>query len=143
MFNHSESTDFLGRLTQELQTFTGCARLLVTLCTVSVLTAVFFNFLLARHAHAMRTKKKSTVETGSMLAFFVGFYLLIRFRVGVHEIPGLYYPAAILGLVLLLLGTTINILGRFALGRNWGNHVIIYAFAPSATANSSGVIGCR
>jgi protein-S-isoprenylcysteine O-methyltransferase Ste14 len=126
MFNQTPSTDFLSHLTQELQTFPGCARLLVTFCTVSVLTAVFINFLLARQTHAVRTKKKSTVETGSMLAFFVGFYLLVRFRVGVHEIPGLYYPAAIFGLALLLLGTTVNILGRFALGRNWGNHVIIY-----------------
>jgi protein-S-isoprenylcysteine O-methyltransferase Ste14 len=126
MFNPIEPTDLLSRLTQEMHTFSGCARLLVTLCTSAVLTAVLLNFLLARQAHTVRTKKKSTVETGSMLAFFAGFYLLIRFRVGVHEIPGLYYPAAIFGLLLLVLGTVFNILGRFALGRNWGNHVVIY-----------------
>jgi protein-S-isoprenylcysteine O-methyltransferase Ste14 len=98
----------------------------VIFCTLSVLTAVLLNFLLVRRVHAVRTKKKSTVETGSMLAIFAGFYLLIRFRVGAHEIAGPYYPTAVTGLALVFLGTLVNILGRFALGRNWGNHVIIY-----------------
>jgi len=122
----SQSTDIPGRLAEELQTFEGCARLLVTLCTVSVLTAVFVNFMLAKEGHAVHIRRKSIVATGSMLAFFAGIYLLIRLRVGAYEIPGIYYPAAILGLVLLFLGTAINIMGRFALGRNWGNQVVIY-----------------
>jgi protein-S-isoprenylcysteine O-methyltransferase Ste14 len=115
-----------SRLFQELQTFDGCARLLVTLCTALVLTAVFINFMLAKESHAVHSRRKSAIATGSMLAFFVGIYLLIRFRVGVCEIPAIYYPAAIFGLMLLFLGTAINIMGRFALGRNWGNQVIIY-----------------
>jgi len=122
----SQSTDIPGRLAEELQTFEGCARLLVTLCTVSVLTAVFVNFMLAKEGHAVHSRRKSIVATGSMLAFFVGIYFLIRLRIGAHEIPGIYYPAAILGLIVLILGTVMNILGRFALGRNWGNHVVIY-----------------
>jgi protein-S-isoprenylcysteine O-methyltransferase Ste14 len=122
----SQSTDVLGRLAGELQTFEGCARLLVTLCTVSVLTAVFVNFMLAREGHAVHSWRRSAVATGSMLAFFVGIYFLIRLRIGAHEIPGIYYPAAIIGLIVLILGTAMNILGRFALGRNWGNQVVIY-----------------
>jgi protein-S-isoprenylcysteine O-methyltransferase Ste14 len=119
-------TDVLNRLAQELQTFPGCARWIVTLCTVAVLTAVFINFRLARGSRVIHTKRNSVVETGSMLAFFVLVYLLIRFRIGVYEIPAAYYPVAIAGLILVILGTTLNILGRFALGRNWGNQVIIY-----------------
>jgi protein-S-isoprenylcysteine O-methyltransferase Ste14 len=126
MSTTSQSADFLGSLTQELQTFQGCARLLVTLCTVSVLAAVFINFTLARKGHAVHSRRKSLVATGSMLAFFAGIYLLIRFRIGAREIPGIYYPAAIFGLVLLILGTVVNIMGRFALGRNWDNQVVIY-----------------
>ena len=122
----SQPADFLGRLTQELQTFDGCARLLVTICTVSVLTAVFVNFMLAREAHVVQNRRKSFVATGSMLAFFAAIYLLIRFRVGAFEIPAIDHPAAIVGLVLLLLGTAVNLMGRLALGRNWGNQVIIY-----------------
>jgi|GEM_PF-269819 len=124
--NTPQSAGFLDRLTQELQTFDGCARLLVTLCAVSVLTAVFINFMLAREGHAVHSRRRSAVATGSMLAFFAGVYLFIRFRVGAFEIPAIHYPAAILGLVLLLLGTAVNLMGRFALGRNWGNQVVIY-----------------
>ena len=126
MTDNSQSAGFPDFLTQELQTLDGCARLLVTLCTVSVLTAVFINFMLAKEGHAVQSRRKSAVATGSMLAFFAGFYLLIRFRIGAFEIPVIYYPAAIPGLVLLLLGTAVNLMGRFALGRNWGNQVIIY-----------------
>jgi protein-S-isoprenylcysteine O-methyltransferase Ste14 len=122
----TQSIDTISRAVQELKSFEGCARLIVTLCTISVLTAVFTNFQLARGSRAIRAKRKSVVETGSMLAFFFGFYALIRLRIGVHEIPGSYYPMAIVGLLLLVLGAAVNIKGRFALGRNWGNQVIIY-----------------
>jgi protein-S-isoprenylcysteine O-methyltransferase Ste14 len=115
-----------SEILQPFQTFAGCVRLIVALCTVSVLTGVFANFMLAKENHAVQNRRKSFVATGSMLAFFAGFYLLVRFRVGAHEIPQLFYPTIIFGLVLLLLGTAINIAGRFALGKNWGNQVIIY-----------------
>jgi protein-S-isoprenylcysteine O-methyltransferase Ste14 len=119
-------TDFPNRMVSELQTFDGCARLIVTLCTISVLTAVLMNFMLAKTSRAVRTKRKSSVATGAMLAFFAGVYLLIRFRIGARVIPQIYHPAAILGLMLVVLGTVVNITGRFSLGRNWGNQVIIY-----------------
>jgi protein-S-isoprenylcysteine O-methyltransferase Ste14 len=122
----SQLIDSLGRLNGELQTFQGCARLLVTVCTVLVLMAVFTNFWLARESHEIQSRRSSIVATGSMLLFLLGFYLLIRLQIGAYKISAIYYPAAIFGLVLLLLGTTVNITGRFALGRNWGNQVIIY-----------------
>jgi protein-S-isoprenylcysteine O-methyltransferase Ste14 len=118
--------EFPARAARELQTFDGWARLIVTLCTISVLTAVFVNFQLARGSRPIRAKRKSLVETGSMLAFFAGFYLIIRLRIGVHEIPVAYYPLAVAGLLLVVLGAAVNIMGRCALGRNWGNQVIIY-----------------
>ena len=120
------TADFPHRLAQELQTFEGCARLIVTFCTVSVLTAVFINFQLARKAHTVRTERPGFVQTGSMLAFFAAIYLLIRLRIGVYDLPAIYYPATIGGLALVMLGAAVNIAGRFALGRNWGNQVIIY-----------------
>jgi protein-S-isoprenylcysteine O-methyltransferase Ste14 len=121
-----QSLDFLDRLVRELQTFQGWSRLIVTFCTVSVLAAVFINFQLARRAHSVRNERPSFIRTGSMLAFFAAIYLIIRFRVGVYEIPALGCPMAIAGLALVVLGAAVNIMGRFALGRNWGNQVIIY-----------------
>jgi protein-S-isoprenylcysteine O-methyltransferase Ste14 len=122
----SQPIDFFGRLVQEIQTFPGCARLIVTFCTLAVLTAVFINFQLARRSHTIRSERPSLVKTGSMLAFFGVIYLLIRFRVGVFQIPAIGFPLAIGGLALVVLGSTVNIMGRFALGKNWGNQVIIY-----------------
>jgi len=120
------SVGTLDQLARDGHTFPGAARLLVTFCTVLVLAAVLVNFVLARQAHAVRSRKKSTVETGSMLLFLAGFYALIRTRTGVYNVPGIYHPAALAGMILLLLGTAVNLLGRFALGRNWGNQVVIY-----------------
>jgi protein-S-isoprenylcysteine O-methyltransferase Ste14 len=122
----SQFMEFPGRAVRELQTFDGWARLIVTLCTVSVLTAVFVNFQLARGSRPIRAQRKSVVETGSMLAFFVAFYWIIRLRIGAWQIPVAYYPLAVAGLLLVVLGTAVNIMGRFELGRNWGNQVIIY-----------------
>lgn len=119
-------SDFLNRLTRELQTFEGCERLAVTFCTVLVLTAVFLNFALARIDHSVHRRRKSVIATGSMLIFFFAFYLLIRMRIGAREISAVHYPGAIVGLTLLLLGTIVNLTGRLALGRNWGNQVVIY-----------------
>jgi protein-S-isoprenylcysteine O-methyltransferase Ste14 len=118
--------DLFNHAAAELQTFEGWARLTVTLCTLSVLTAVLINFLLAHTPHAVQSRRKSSVATGSMLAFLAVIYLLIRFRVGTQVIPQIYYPAAVFGLALVGLGTAVNITGRFALGQNWGNQVIIY-----------------
>ena len=124
--NLVQSAGLFDQLAQDLQTFPGFARVLVTACTVSVLAAVLLNFILARQGHAVRSRKKSTVETGSMLLFLAGFYALIRTRTGVYDVPAMYHPAADVGLILLLLGTVVNLMGRFALGRNWGHHVVIY-----------------
>jgi protein-S-isoprenylcysteine O-methyltransferase Ste14 len=123
----THSTEALVGAIQELQTFEGFARLITTLCTTTVLTAVFINFLLARTSRKVRARRNSFVETGSMLAFFSAFYLLIRLHIGVREIPVIHYPLAITGLLLLVLGAAVNVMGRFNLGRNWGNQVIIYA----------------
>jgi len=122
----SQPIDLLHCLVQELQTFEGCARLTVAFCTISVLTAVFINFQLARKAHTVRNERPSFVKTGSMLVFFAVIYLVIRLHIGVYDLPAIYYPVAISGLVLVILGAVVNIMGRFALGRNWGNQVIIY-----------------
>jgi protein-S-isoprenylcysteine O-methyltransferase Ste14 len=124
----SSSNELAGGLAQQLHTFEGCARLIVAFCTLSVLTAVFLNFMFARRkgTRAIRTERKSFVETGSMLGFLVAFCFLVKLRFGVVQIPQLYYAGATIGLLLLVLGTVINIIGRFELGRNWGNQVLVY-----------------
>lgn len=119
-------TDLLAQIQEQLSTLQGAARLVVLLCTAATLLAVAINFQLAENSRAVESKKRSLVETGSMLGFLFVFYLLIRFHLGVHVFISIYPLAAIFGIILLLVGTTVNIMGRFNLGQNWGNQVIIY-----------------
>lgn len=102
------------------------ARLVARLCTLTVLAAVAANFLLAGRRRAIQTRRDSAVKTGSMLAFLLAIYALIRMRLGAYDLPALYPPAAAAGMALLVLGAVVNVLGRLALGRNWGNQVLIY-----------------
>ena len=111
-----------------LGTFTGFVRTVVVLCAFATLTAVLVNFLLAQRSSAVRREKRSIVAIGTMLGFFVAFAGLIRFRIGAVEVfsPGAWRAAAVAGLALIVAGATLNILGRLALGTNWGDHIRIY-----------------
>jgi protein-S-isoprenylcysteine O-methyltransferase Ste14 len=113
---------------RSLGTFDGLTRTLVLLCAFATLTAVLLNFLLAQKAAAVKRERRSVVATGTMLGFFAGYYCLLRFRIGaVDFLPGPIEPvAAVVGLALLVAGTCVNILGRIALGGNWGDHIRIY-----------------
>lgn len=111
-----------------LGTFAGFVRTVVVLCAFATLTAVLVNFLLAQRSSAVRREKRSIVATGTMLGFFVAFAGLIRFHIGAVEVlsPAAWRVAATAGLALMVAGATLNILGRLALGPNWGDHIRIY-----------------
>ena len=113
---------------QSLGTFTGIARTVVVLCAFATLTAVLVNFLVAQRTSAVKRERRSVVATGTMLGFFAVFAGLIRFRIGAVEVlpPAAWRAAATAGLALMVSGATVNILGRLALGANWGDHIRIY-----------------
>lgn len=99
----------------------------VAMCTAVALLAVAANFLLAPPPSTIKAEKKSIVATGTMLAYFVVLYLLLRFQVGGVLLPAIMANVLLdLGLALILVGTVVNVLGRVALGGRWGNHVILY-----------------
>jgi protein-S-isoprenylcysteine O-methyltransferase Ste14 len=75
-----------------------------------------------------KKEKKSIVETGSMTLFFILFYLVIRFKLGIFEnnnLP-LRIILMILGWIVIMIGVYFNVAGRFKLGKNWANQVKIY-----------------
>ncbi len=103
------------------------APVLVAGCAIVVLLAVLVNFVLAPPASAIRSERRSLVATGTMMGFFGIFYVLLRLQVGVVRLPPPAAHALLdVGLVLVLLGTGVQVSGRIALGRQWGNHVIVY-----------------
>jgi protein-S-isoprenylcysteine O-methyltransferase Ste14 len=104
------------------------ASLVIGLCVATIFFAVFLNFALRRGEQPVKREKRSVVATGSMTLFFLLFYGLIRFRVGVLPITNIFLRAlmALMGLAVVVLGCWVNIAGRLQLGRNWANQVTIY-----------------
>jgi protein-S-isoprenylcysteine O-methyltransferase Ste14 len=97
-------------------------------CVAIVLAAVLRNFVQARQAGAVRDERKSPVATGSMLGFLFLYYLLIRSRVGTLAIDSMIalIILTVMGLVLVVVGTIVNVIGRQYLGSNWANQVTLY-----------------
>lgn len=103
-------------------------QVIVSLATVLVVAAVVLDFhAYHRQDRSVTRSDRSFVETGSMAAFFVGYYLVIRLRVGEIGLPGdLRVPALLLGLALVVLGATFNVWGRLVLKGAWANQIKIY-----------------
>jgi protein-S-isoprenylcysteine O-methyltransferase Ste14 len=116
------------------------AKLTVPLCTALVLAAVALNFAEAPKAGPVARRKKSPVETGSMLAFFALVYLLIRFHVGdvLGGSESLHAAVASIGALLVVAGAGVNVAGRVVLGANWANQVTVY---QAQTLVTRGVFG--
>ena len=70
---------------------------------------------------------RSLVETGSMTAFFLVYYLAIRFQVLQIDAAGPARMALIwVGLGLVIAGVAFNLYGRVALGSSWANQIRVY-----------------
>lgn len=104
------------------------ASLVISLCAVAVFAAVFVNFMACGRRQGVKRERRSFVATGSMVAFFVGLYGLVRLQVGVVPVPDARLRVAMVlaGLAAIVAGCVVNILGRLRLGRNWANQATIY-----------------
>ena len=104
------------------------ANLIVLACVFAIFMAVLVDFVEFHHKAGVKKNKKSSVETGGMILFFLGFYSLLRFDIGRFDISSslFQYFFIMLGLLLLIFGCYINIRGRFFLGKNWANQIKIY-----------------
>ena len=100
----------------------------IVLCFCAVLASIAFDFVKFDSKDRTKQKKKSIVATGTMLLFFICFYLLIKFNIGVVETVNLYTRLIFVsvGLIIIIVGSVVNIWGRFNLGKNWANHIKIY-----------------
>ncbi|MCF7861524.1 isoprenylcysteine carboxylmethyltransferase family protein [Candidatus Woesearchaeota archaeon] len=98
--------------------------IIVGICLFALFTSILINFAESTKGKVQK-EKKSIVETGTMILFFLFFYSLIRFRVGSLAIPN-YMILTIIGLTMVTVGCVLNIIGRFNLGKNWANQIKIY-----------------
>ena len=100
-------------------------RILYTLGIILIYAYVIYNFI---HAKKRKNKKKkevkSIVETASMSVFFILIALVVNLGWGTYS-----YHNTILNIVFLviyIISIATNLLGRYYLGNNWGNNVVIY-----------------
>jgi len=112
---------------------------IIIFCALAIFSSILINFIEANKVKEKR-KKKSIVETGSMLLFFLIFYFFIRFNIGSFEINSIFLRIflIIIGLFIIILGCFFNIQGRLALGKNWANQIKIY---DNHTLITKGVYG--
>lgn len=102
--------------------------IIIRLCVLVIFAAIVINFMEAKKQKEVKNRKKSIVETGTMILFFVGFYFLIKMGVGTINQGNieLRIILAIFGTTIIVMATIINIVGRLNLGQNWANQVTIY-----------------
>lgn len=101
---------------------------IVELCVLALFLSVAVDFV-EFHRQRPRARQRSVVATGSMTAFFLAYYALIKLQIGAVALPFNRWRAGMVacGLLVVVLGCAVNIAGRFHLGANWANQVTIYA----------------
>lgn len=101
---------------------------ILSACVVILFSSIFIDFFLYNNKSNTKHEKHSRVATGSMIAFYIIYYILMRFNIGKWlRAPDVFFKIQlILGTVMIISGTIINITGRMQLKENWANHIKIY-----------------
>jgi len=108
---------------------------IIGLAVLIIFTSILINFFEAQPTGKVKKEKKSIVETGSMIGFFIIFYLVIRLKIGVFDYSDFFIRVGlmILSWIVIAIGVYFNVAGRFRLGSNWANQVRIYKNQTLAT----------
>lgn len=111
-----------------LGTFDIIVRIILSTSVCVLFIAIILDFALHTNPKAVNVQKRSIVETGSMTIFFILFYFLLKSRVLNIEIEDstISKVVTIMGTALVVFGCVGNVIGRFKLGNNWANQVVIY-----------------
>ena len=99
--------------------------IIVGLGIILIYARVFKNFNDARDQKNNKKKEvKSIVETFSMSSFFIIVWLVVILKIGRFNYQNIVLD--IIFLIVYVIGIVFNLLGRYYLGHNWGNNVVIY-----------------
>ena len=107
----------------------GLEMTIINFIVFSGIVLIYFRVIINfKDAKLMKNKKKrevkSIVETVSMTLFFILCYIVNVLGIGFYSYHNLYLN--IFATLVYILGVSFNLLGRYYLGLNWGNHVVIY-----------------
>lgn len=101
--------------------------LAVWVCSIALIIAVFMDFMLYEEKKNTSWQMKSKVATGNMFGFFWLLYFTLVIHVGILSLPyDVKLIVSIIGLIIVIISTILNIVGRFYLKNNWANHIKIY-----------------
>lgn len=99
---------------------------IIGFCAGVIFLAILLNFAQSEENKIVR-QNKSIVETGSMTIFYLIYYFVLRLNVSrIYLNPEIHIPCVIIGLLMIISGTAVNIAGRIRLGSNWANQIVIY-----------------
>lgn len=117
--------DLYGKMIDKIGLELTIKYIVIILGVVLIYARVIKNFIDAKKQRNNKKKEvKSVVETTSMTLFFIVIWLVISFRIGTFSYHSIYLN--ILFLIIYIIGVIFNLLGRYYLGHNWGNNVVIY-----------------
>lgn len=110
------------------QLFNLIIQAIISTSVFALFISVFIDFLLYSKSHNVQKERKSIVETGTMTAFFIAYYLILVSKVGIIGLTSELTKQImmILGTAMIIVGCMANITGRFNLGKNWANQIKIY-----------------
>ena len=102
--------------------------IIVGICFIAVVIAVLIDFVEYHGRNQKKKEKKSIVETGTMFLFFFLFYSFMKFDIGriKFDFNYLILMVNVIGLAIIIVGSIVNVKGRFKLGKNWSNQIKIY-----------------
>jgi len=125
--------NILEKVLHQVQSYQGgrlflVANFVVIICVIVLFMAILLDFVEFHQRHNVKKRLRSWVETGSMFAYFGGYYLLLKIRAGkvILLVGSIHEALIIIGMTLIALGCFVNVKGRLDLKHNWANQVTIY-----------------
>jgi len=117
--------DLYVKVIEKIGLFQTIKCIIVILGIFLIYMRVFKNFKDAKNQKNNKKKEvKSIVETASMTSFFIVIWLVTVSKIGMFEYENIYLD--IIFLMIYIIGIAFNLLGRYYLGYNWGNNIVIY-----------------
>ena len=98
---------------------------MISIPVIALFGAILIDFILYDSRKEVTAKKHSIVATGTMILFYIGYMQMVRFHV-LELDPLLPKWASMIGIIMIYLGSAMNIIGRLTLKANWSDHIKIY-----------------
>ncbi|MEQ8154622.1 MAG: isoprenylcysteine carboxylmethyltransferase family protein [Clostridiaceae bacterium] len=101
---------------------------IIAISITALFIAILTDFIFYEKREEVKREKKSIVATGTMVMYYFVYLIIIKLKLGhisIADRPA-YIFVNVVGALLVLTGSIMNISGRIKLQGNWANHIKIY-----------------